>query len=794
MKLAPKRTRVLAPIALAAAFVPTPASAQEPSSPGAPVLSEPTGAAIPPAGSAEGGPNRSDGDAIAEGDAGAAPAAPNVPAAEPKATGDGEAEAGAEGDKSVTEVRVGGLRRAQTSGSVHVISQKQLERFAYDDPHQVLLTVPGVYVRGEDGIGLRPNIGMRGANSDRSKKITLMEDGVLFGPAPYSAPAAYYFPLIQRMHQVRVVKGPASIQYGPQTVGGAIDLVTAPIPTHRRGTADLGFGQYGYNKLHVTYGASDEQAGFLIEGMRLGTTGFKELDVVGGNTGFVRNEWMVKGRYIVDPSARVENELSVKVGYSDEESNETYLGLTDADARRTPYRRYITSQFDKMRWHRTMIHLSHRATFSPNLEMVTTLYRHDLDRIWRKVNRFDDASVADVLARPNDARNAVLYGILTGQVDTTSQAGTIYIGPNDRKLMSQGVQSHVRFNTKTGPVDHKIEYGIRLHYDEIRRYHTEDGFAMIDGRLVQNEQRTLVTADNLESSHALAMYATDSVTWKRLTVNPGVRIEAIQGRSEDRRASRLTGGLQRVLIPGIGAHYAVTRKLGVLAGVHKGFSPAPPGDARARPEESVNAEAGGRWTGKRLRAEVIGFYNAYSNLTNICTFSAGCVTEIDQQFDGGRARVFGVEAYGEAELRVTSTHVVPLRGAYTYTYSEFLSSFNSQDPQWGRVTRGDELPYVPIHQVSASSGIETADWGVTVGGTYVGSMRERAGSGTPAPEELTDDYFLLDASGRYRVYKSIFVYVNGRNLLDNAYIVSRRPFGARPGAPRWVQAGVRFDF
>jgi Fe(3+) dicitrate transport protein len=38
------------------------------------------------------------------------------------------------------------------------------------------------------------------------------------------------------------------------------------------------------------------------------------------------------------------------------------------------------------------------------------------------------------------------------------------------------------------------------------------------------------------------------------------------------------------------------------------------------------------------------------------------------------------------------------------------------------------------------------------------------------------------------------VYLNGRNLLDNAYIVARRPFGARPGAPRWVQAGMQITF
>ena len=61
------------------------------------------------------------------------------------------------------EVSVGGTRVNETGGSVHVVKDAQLRRFSYDDPHQVLMGVPGVYVRQEDGMGLRPNIGIRGA-------------------------------------------------------------------------------------------------------------------------------------------------------------------------------------------------------------------------------------------------------------------------------------------------------------------------------------------------------------------------------------------------------------------------------------------------------------------------------------------------------------------------------------------------------------------------------------------------------------------------------------------------------
>ncbi|MCK6523660.1 sterol desaturase family protein [Myxococcota bacterium] len=98
----------------------------------------------------------------------------------------------------------------RVAGSAHRVDEETLERFEYDNVERVLAEVPGVSTRGEDGYGLRPNIGMRGASSDRSAKVTLMEDGVLFAPAPYAAPAAYYFPMSTRLVGVEVFKGPAA--------------------------------------------------------------------------------------------------------------------------------------------------------------------------------------------------------------------------------------------------------------------------------------------------------------------------------------------------------------------------------------------------------------------------------------------------------------------------------------------------------------------------------------------------------------------------------------------------------
>ena len=72
------------------------------------------------------------------------------------------------------------------SGSASVITMEDLETYEYTDIHKILSSVPGVNFRPEEGYGLRPNISIRGTYADRSGKITLMEDGVLIAPGPYS--------------------------------------------------------------------------------------------------------------------------------------------------------------------------------------------------------------------------------------------------------------------------------------------------------------------------------------------------------------------------------------------------------------------------------------------------------------------------------------------------------------------------------------------------------------------------------------------------------------------------------
>lgn len=682
-------------------------------------------------------------------------------------------------------------------GSAQTIGAAELQRFERDNIHQVLSAVPGVYIREEDGYGLRPNIGMRGSGSERSAKIALMEDGVLIAPAPYSAPAAYYFPLITRMERVDVLKGPAAIEYGPNTIGGAINMRSRPVPWEQEGELDAALGGYTYSKLHASYGHSVERAGFLIEGLNLHSNGFKNLDT-GEDTGFAKKDGQIKLRFNSDSSAGSYHQLDIKLGYSDELSNETYIGLTEDDFAATPYRRYAATQLDLMDWRHLRAQIDYRLELPSGTRIVTTAYRHDFSRSWRKLNRFNsDRSINDILAEPDSGNNAVFYAILQGQADSTSEAEMLMLGDNQRDYVSQGVQTTGRIRRDMLGGRNTIDIGARLHYDSINRYHTEDGYFMLDGALGSAEVDTIVNRDETHSALALATFIRDKWQRGRFTVTAGTRAELIHNQWTNRHMADADGTANFfVLIPGAGAVYRPTEELELIAGVHKGFVPVAPAQAPdVKPETSINYEAGMRYSAPRQAFELIGFFSDYSNIKGTCTFSSGCSDEqIGNEFNGGSVHVMGVEAAGTWQVPVTSSLSAPVRFSYTFNRSRFQESFTSTNPLWGDVQRGDALPYLPNHQVALRAGLAHRRGHLFTSMSYVSGMRDVASQGMPIDGQYTDGYVVLDVAAAWQVGRLGKLYLTVDNILDQAYMVSRRPIGTRPGKPRLFVLGYKNNF
>ncbi|MSP25809.1 MAG: TonB-dependent receptor [Myxococcales bacterium] len=700
---------------------------------------------------------------------------------------------------------------ARIAGSAHRVSAKELERFEDDNVERTLGRIPGVYARGEDGYGLRPNIGLRGASSDRTKKVTLLEDGILMAPAPYSSPAAYYFPMPTRAAALEVFKGPSALRYGPQTIGGAVNFVTRPIPWGHRFGADLALGQELYAKSHAHYGYGEKHAGWLVEAGRLRSDGFKQQEgarpLPESNTGFDKFEAMTKARVNTDPDAAIYNELRGKLGYSHEVSNETYLGLTDADFRASPMRRYAASALDQMRYHRSLAEVTHALVIANRLELRTTYYRHELKRVWHRLDAFAGASLADVLAAPTSGQRAVYYAILKGEQDSVSSDQQLFIVNNDRRFVSEGIESVASIalpalnlwatgSAEAGVLRQELGLGLRIHRDSADRTQTRERYRMRSARLERSGAPDETTELSVAGSRAFAGWIVDEISLGRLTVAPGLRVELVETEEEDRLAGTVTEGVQRAILPGVGAFFAIDDALGVLAGVHQGWSPVTPGQPdHVKPEVAVNYELGARYHQAHTSLELIGFVSDYQNLTGDCAASSGCSeAKLDAQFNGGHVLVGGLEFAAGTALALPHALRLPMRSSYTFTASRFLTSFASENPSWGNVEVGDALPYVPAHQLAVTVGLEHAERaGVDVGVTFVDSMREHAGSGTASDTERTDAHAVLDAAMHWQATKALRLYGKAENLLDAEYLTSRRPFGARPGRPRFLYVGAKLE-
>ena len=614
------------------------------------------------------------------------------------------------------------------------------------------------------------------------------------------------------MENVEVFKGPVAIKYGPNTVGGALNMVSTQIPEENGGRISASYGSDNYRKLHAYAGGSQGNFGVLLEGLTLAADGFKELDNNDDDTGFERNDLNMKFRITSDPTAAVYHRLDLKVGFSNEHSNETYLGLSDNDFDDDPYRRYSGSQLDNMDWDHKQINLSHIVSFDSGLNLTTRMYRHDFNRNWEKLEDFrkdtDDTSnpwlnapvsVSDVLINPDGDIERLYYQILTGQVDATQENQRLDVTSNKRDYISQGIDFSAAFDFITGDVDHDIEMGLRLHNDDVERQHSVKAYNMIGGIMTFDGISRPHRLVNKGESTALAAFVKDNMKYRDWTLTAGLRGEVIDYEFKDKlNGTQSNDSSDKILIPGFGAFYQLTDSLGFLVGINKGFTPSGPTSANddLDPEESINWEYGLRFNIEDYSLEVIGFFSDYSNLTGRCrTSDNGC--QAGDGFNGGKAEISGLELVSRWNPALTVAGLalrVPVNLTYTFTEAIFQSSFNSSFSQWGNVTKGDELPYTPEHQVRLESGLTGDNWDLLVAVKYTSEMRETAGQGSTAQTEVTDDLTVVDLAANYHFQDNWHFQLAIENLMDEEALVARRPLGARPNKPRTAIASVAYNF
>lgn len=680
------------------------------------------------------------------------------------------------------------------------ISKEKIQDKQFTDVTRALKQTSGVYVREEEGQGLRPNIGLRGTNPDRSKKIVLLQDGILIGPAPYSAPAAYYSPSMNQIEGIEVYKGFSAVLYGPNSIGGAINFSS---PSFSKKTASLGssFGSFGTSNLKATVGSSSSDLQTHLLGGRLASNGFKELDG-GGDTGFVRNDVLAQAKWTL-PFAEKNQSLLLRLGYADEDSKETYLGLSVEDFFAKSNRRYVSSSKDEMQWDHGKIQLEHSWEKNSSA-LKTTLYRHQFERTWYRLDRFRTATAPTLQRILKDpyGSNLPFYQILKGERDSSTLGGTngqLQIARNNRRYLSQGIQTKwlqgYEFSEDNAekPFLGDFEFFVRLHNDWIERNHTLDAYDMDAGKMLLRES-SIPETKNRDSALAGTVAIQNNLQWGKFSHTINARAENVAFENTNQLTNQGRKREDRVFVPGTGVSYLLHPNVSVRTSFNKAVTvaglDAAGGEKR---EESNNYEMGFKYANSNWyqAADLTFFRNDYQNLTGTCTTSTGCASnQLDLQFNGGQARIDGLEAQLAQGISVGKVWI-PIQFNATWMSARFRNSFASSSPEWGvgQVLTGDPLPYVPFFQYTLSIGTEWKKWKQEFTFLYQTKMRDQS---VAAGRAEVPAFGIVDWSSKFSVSSQFELFAKADNLLGKNYISSLRPFGARPGKPRAFQVGLSY--
>ena len=678
------------------------------------------------------------------------------------------------------------------AGSGTVISNEDLQKTIDTDIHKILSAVPGVFFRTEDSYGLRPNISIRGTSLDRSSKITIMEDGVLVAPAPYTSASAYYFPTTGRIHGVEVLKGPSAITQGPSTIGGALNLISTPIPTEGKGQFVQELGDNGMMRTHAVLGGDNGTFGAMVEVHEHSTDGFDSIANVGGDTGFDKSDLLAKFRYTSG-----NHEVTLKMLDLDESSDQTYVGLSQYSFQQNPRRRYGMTQYDQMNNDGEQQSITYKGSFG-NVDVIATSWSNDYHRDWFKVDKANNGKafgisngINNVIDAANNG-NADAQGILDG-----TRAVEVKLKHNNRFYGNEGIQ----FQLSTDIGNHSVTFGYRDMEDYESRLQNYECFDQsADGKnSALSPCSTGWTGSNnrLRETDATSYFVQDTITMDKLSLTLGYRSEdydKVENRWSDAKPTRTIKDAKYnnkkssgdYSTTGFGATYDVSENLKLVAGFHQGMSPVFNGDA----EEADNMELGFRYNKGTTAVEVIYFASDYANLVAECKNSSGGDCDAGDTFSGGEVDVSGLEI--DASWVVQSNTVnYPIAITYTSTDATFDNSFDSD--YFGVVASGDDVPYIPSSVLAISAGFITeSGWSGYMRMADHGSSCSTAACGA---YENIEAYSYIDLSLRKRVNENLDVYGVLENVTDNEDIAARAPKnGARSQKPQTFKVGFSYKF
>ncbi|MDO8908172.1 MAG: TonB-dependent receptor [Pseudohongiella sp.] len=654
-----------------------------------------------------------------------------------------------------------GENAADVSRQPGAVSLVLLEDLILRQPRsteEALRAVPGITIKPEEESAIVANIGMRGLSSGDYKTL-ILEDGVPVAPGLFVGNGRYYNPRIQRMESIEVLKGAASLRYGPSTIGGVINYVTKQ---PRDGVeVALRAGSWNTQEGTLEVGASstsgDATFGAIINNVR--SDGFLDK-------GYDTTDIMIKAGMAIGSNQRV----SIKYADYSNDANISYRGHFLQEYRNEA--RNNPAPDDYFLTERRSLDLNHEWDINSTARLNTLIFGSEMFRDYWRYGTNNAASAA--------AGSWVYTNTLNG---------------NNRAFERFGVDTRLNFEHQLFGMSSEAELGLRYMDEEM------------DDKTVQATRATPRTGplgkDTLDTAESFALYAQNRfLLTDTVALTAGLRIEQYEQDRLDRRLNATQNNFvssdNTEVMPGVGLSWQMSPELQLFGSVYKAFSPSLNGDAlngmqdqQLDAERSVNMEFGMRGANERMTYEFAMFRMDFDNqIIPANSNSQFQVTNGGETLHQGLEFGVGFDLGSGFHLNTNATYV---------SDAEFRGNRLARN---GAITTpdGNRIPYTPEWVANAALEYETGNLRSGLSVHHTGKQYTDVLNTTTLAESTSGfftgqvpAYTVADLYVVYSVNDQLSLNAAVKNLADKQYIASLRQ-GVYVGVERSFDVGLRYRF
>jgi Fe(3+) dicitrate transport protein len=671
-----------------------------------------------------------------------------------------------------------------TSGMI-ILSGKKVEiievanqnaSLVTNNSRQVFARIAGVQIWENDGSGAQVSIATRGLNPNRSWEFNVRQNGYDISADAFGYPEAYYNPPMEAVKRIEIIRGAASLQYGPQ-FGGLLNYELDEPDGNRKFSfkSSQTLGSYG---LFSSYNA------IKFQRKKLKINGYfhhRSADGWRQNSKYSIQNAFIKAQYAISRRLTLSAEIT-RMNYVNQQPG----GLTDSTFKSNPSSSTRSRNWFGVPWIVPAFKMNYKIDSSSSVQ----------------INAFG------LLAE----RNSVGF---TSSINIPDSLISISY-PNNRKIdrdyyTNLGAEIRYRKNWKWFNKTHFLASGIRYYRNNTNRLRDGKGSNGSDYNLQLEENAVFKTDLNFTTQNMAAFMENSFTIGKRFSVTPGIRIESIQQRADGQLTISNNKPVlwnqnpqtRSFILAGVSSEYRFSASSEFYGGISQNFRPiqfsdlTPPAttdtiDSKLRDASGYSSEFGFRKKNSWLYLDINLFYLNYNDRIGTLTLQTA---EGMRQFrtNIGTSVSKGIEYLIEIDpLKLISGNEQALKtrifvsGSFQDArYTELPKTSYVKDTLTTKNLKGNKVEYAPDFILRTGLSLTWKRFSLSSQCSFTSEVFATADNNVAASANAQDGlipaYTVLDLNMSVELSSYCFLKSGITNLTDARYFTRRSTGYPGPG-------------